>query len=161
MRGDDMAMSTVIIVGAQWGDEGKGKIVDIFTQFADYVVRYQGGANAGHTIIVEGEKTVLHLLPSGILHKGVKCIIGNGVVLDPEVCLEEIALLKGKGIFKDDSQLLISMNAHVVMPYHKLIDKLREEAAGGGKIGTTGRGIGRCGVQADHGPAGWHTGHHV
>lgn len=137
-------MSTVIIVGAQWGDEGKGKIVDVLTPFANYVVRYQGGANAGHTIIIGEEKVVLHLIPSGILHEKVKCVIGNGVVLDPAVCLEEIALLKTKKYLKDDSQLAISLNAHIVMPYHKLIDKLREEASGAGKIGTTGRGIGPC-----------------
>jgi len=133
-----------VIVGTQWGDEGKGKIVDIFTKYADMVVRYQGGANAGHTIVVDGVKTVLHLLPSGILHEGVKCLIGNGVVLDPEVCIEEVNLLKSKGLLKNDSNLVISLNAHVVMPYHKLIDKLREESAGKGKIGTTGRGIGPC-----------------
>lgn len=138
-------MTTLVIVGAQWGDEGKGKIVDIFTPFASYVVRYQGGANAGHTIVVDGVKTVLHLLPSGALHKGVKCVIGNGVVLDPDVCLSEIALLKSNGHLKDDSLFSISLNAHVVMPYHKLIDKLREDAAAGSsKIGTTGRGIGPC-----------------
>ncbi len=137
-------MSTVIIVGAQWGDEGKGKIDDILTPFADYVVRYQGGANAGHTIIIGEEKVVLHLIPSGILRDKVKCVIGNGVVMDPAVCLEEIAFLKSKNYLKDDLQLAISLNAHVVMPYHKLIDKLREEASGAGKIGTTGRGIGPC-----------------
>lgn len=137
-------MATVVIVGAQWGDEGKGKIVDIFTQFADYVVRYQGGANAGHTIIVDDKKTIMHLLPSGIFHENVRCVIGNGVVVDPEVCISEIGLLKSKGYLKDDSQLSISKNAHVVLPYHKLIDKLREEALGGGKLGTTGRGIGPC-----------------
>jgi adenylosuccinate synthase len=137
-------MSTVIIVGAQWGDEGKGKIVDILTPLADYVVRYQGGANAGHTIIIGEDKVVLHLIPSGILHDKVKCVIGNGVVLDPAVCLEEMTFLKSKGYLKDDSQLAISLGAHVVMPYHKLIDKLREEAPGAVKIGTTGRGVGPC-----------------
>ncbi len=137
-------MTTVAIVGAQWGDEGKGKIVDVLTPNASYVVRYQGGANAGHTIVVGEEKIVLHLLPSGVLHKGVRCIIGNGVVIDPETCLAEIASLKEAGYLNDDSQLMISGNAHIVMKYHKTIDRLREEQAGAGKIGTTGRGIGPC-----------------
>ncbi len=137
-------MTTTVIVGAQWGDEGKGRIVDVLTNHAKYVVRFQGGANAGHTIVVDGKKTVLHLLPSGILHENVKCVIGNGVVIDPEVCLAEIALLKSNGYLTDDTQLTLSLGAHVVMPYHKLIDKLREDGAGGSKIGTTGRGIGPC-----------------
>ena len=137
-------MSATVIIGAQWGDEGKGKIVDIFAPMADFVVRYQGGANAGHTIVVDGKKTVLHLLPSGILHKGIKCVIGNGVVVDPETCLSEIDMLKGEGFLQDDSDLFISLGAHVVMPYHKIIDRLREEQAADGKIGTTGRGIGPC-----------------
>lgn len=131
-------MPSIVIVGAQWGDEGKGKVVDVLTRDADFVVRYQGGANAGHTIIIDGKKTVLHLLPSGILRERVKCVIGNGVVIDPEVCLSEIALVK------DDGRLAISNVAHVVLPYHKLIDKLREDAADSEKIGTTGRGIGPC-----------------
>jgi adenylosuccinate synthase len=137
-------MSTVVIVGAQWGDEGKGKIVDLLTPSADFVVRYQGGANAGHTIVVNGCKTVLHLLPSGILRENVTSVIGNGVVIDPEVCLSELTLVKSKGYLKDNSRFVISEHAHVVMPYHKLIDKLREEGAGDNKIGTTVRGIGPC-----------------
>jgi len=135
-------MANVVIVGAQWGDEGKGKVVDIYTEHADDVVRYQGGNNAGHTLVVEGEKLVLHLIPSGILHTGKRCIIGNGVVLDPEVFIREITNLKAKGKFQDDACLLISESLHVIMPYHKRIDIAREAKSGAGKIGTTGRGIG-------------------
>lgn len=134
-------MSNIVIVGAQWGDEGKGKIVDIFTEYADLIVRFQGGNNAGHTIVVNGEKTVLHLIPSGILHSNKKCIIGNGVVVDPEVLLEEIDTLKGKGQF-DDDRLILSEDAHLIMPYHKKIDIAKENIKGKMKIGTTGRGIG-------------------
>ncbi|MCP3175896.1 adenylosuccinate synthase [Desulfuromonas sp. KJ2020] len=135
-------MANVIIVGAQWGDEGKGKVVDIYTEYANDVVRYQGGNNAGHTLVVGDEKTVLHLIPSGILHEGKRCIIGNGVVLDPEVFIREITNLKKKGYLKDDSQLVIDGNVHVIMPYHREIDKAREARSGARKIGTTGRGIG-------------------
>ena len=101
-------MANVVIVGAQWGDEGKGKIVDLLTQYADLVVRFQGGNNAGHTIVLKGEKFVVHLIPSGILYENKKCIIGNGVVLDPAVLIEEIDEIKKRGYFKDDSQLMIS-----------------------------------------------------
>jgi adenylosuccinate synthase len=132
----------VVVVGAQWGDEGKGKIVDLLTRDADVVVRFQGGNNAGHTLVVGGEKTVLHLIPSGILHPGKHCVIGNGVVADPEVLVQEIDRLKAKGAFRDDGQLVVSLDAHVIMPWHKAIDIAREQAAGAGKIGTTGRGIG-------------------
>lgn len=136
-------MANLVVIGIQWGDEGKGKIVDLLTPRVDIVTRFQGGANAGHTLVIGGEKTILHLIPSGVLHRHVKCVIGNGVVLDPEVCLDEIATLKSHGLLKDDSQLIISERAHVVFLYHKLIDKLREEKlAEGRKIGTTGRGIG-------------------
>ncbi len=135
-------MANVVVVGAQWGDEGKGKVVDIYTEFADDVVRYQGGNNAGHTLVVGDEKIVLHLIPSGILHAGKRCIIGNGVVLDPEVFIREITNLKAKGKFQDDSCLLLSESLHVIMPYHKRIDIAREAKSGAGKIGTTGRGIG-------------------
>jgi adenylosuccinate synthase len=135
-------MANVVVVGAQWGDEGKGKFVDLLIQDADVVVRFQGGNNAGHTLVVGGEKTVLHLIPAGILHPGKSCVIGNGVVADPEVLVMEIDRLKGKGGMKDDSQLHISLDAHVIMPWHKAIDIAREAAAGAGKIGTTGRGIG-------------------
>jgi len=137
-------MSNVIVVGAQWGDEGKGKVVDIYTEFADLVVRYQGGANAGHTIVVNDQKFVLHLIPSGILHEGKKCIIGNGVVIDPKALLEEVDILKSQGYLADDSQLVISDRAHIIMPWHKKIDVAGEEMKGDGKIGTTGRGIGPC-----------------
>src|SRR5438874_9590811 len=101
-------MSNVVIVGAQWGDEGKGKVVDLFTSWADVVVRYQGGANAGHTLVVGGVKTVLHLVPSGVLHPGKKCIIGNGVVVDPEALMEEIDVLKSRGLLADPTQLVVS-----------------------------------------------------
>jgi adenylosuccinate synthase len=135
-------MSNVVIVGAQWGDEGKGKIVDLFTSWADVVVRYQGGANAGHTLVVGGVKTVLHLVPSGVLHPGKRCFIGNGVVVDPEALVEEIDFLKGRGLLSDPSQLVVSENAHVILPYHKRIDAGREARSEKNKIGTTGRGIG-------------------
>ena len=134
-------MSNVVIVGAQWGDEGKGKVVDLFTSWADVVVRYQGGANAGHTLVVGGVKTVLHLVPSGVLHPGKKCIIGNGVVVDPEALMEEIDLLRSRALLADPTQLVVSDNAHVILPYHKRIDAGREKQKA---IGTTGRGIGPC-----------------
>jgi adenylosuccinate synthase len=134
-------MSNVVIVGAQWGDEGKGKVVDLFTSWADVVVRYQGGANAGHTLVVGGVKTVLHLVPSGVLHPGKKCIIGNGVVVDPEALMEEIDVLRSRGLLADPTQLTVSENAHVILPYHKRIDAGREKQKA---IGTTGRGIGPC-----------------
>jgi len=135
-------MANLVIIGAQWGDEGKGKVVDIYTEYADDVVRFQGGNNAGHTLVVGDEKVVLHLIPSGILHEGKRCIIGNGVVLDPKVFLQEIEGLKKRGYLKDDSQLLVDGNVHVIMPYHKVIDIARETKSGANKIGTTGRGIG-------------------
>src|SRR5512136_455060 len=135
-------MANVVVVGAQWGDEGKGKIVDRLTEFADVVARYQGGNNAGHTLVVGGEKTVLHLIPAGVLHEGKTCVIGNGVVVDPTVFMMEIDRLKAKGYLSDDSQLVLSLDAHVIMPWHKAVDLARENAMGAGKIGTTGRGIG-------------------
>jgi len=135
-------MANVVIIGAQWGDEGKGKVVDIYTQFADDVVRFQGGNNAGHTLVVGDEKVILHLIPSGILHAGKRCIIGNGVVLDPEVFIREITNLKATGYLQDDSALLLSESLHLIMPYHKRIDLAREAKSGHKKIGTTGRGIG-------------------
>lgn len=135
-------MATIIIVGAQWGDEGKGKIVDLFNDSVDMVVRFQGGNNAGHTLVVKGEKTVLHLIPSGVLNPKVQCVIGNGVVVDPEILLEEMVGLQKRGILKDDWQLKLSDQAHLIMPYHKKLDLLREERKGSKKIGTTGRGIG-------------------
>ena len=137
-------MANVVVVGAQWGDEGKGKVVDIYTEYADDIVRYQGGNNAGHTLVVGSEKIVLHLIPSGILHEGKRCIIGNGVVLDPEVFIKEITKLKESGRIKDDASLLLSESLHIIMPYHKRIDIAREAKSGDKKIGTTGRGIGPC-----------------
>ncbi|MFZ5516397.1 MAG: adenylosuccinate synthase [Candidatus Zhuqueibacterota bacterium] len=134
-------MSVDVIVGAQWGDEGKGKIVDLLSSKADIVARYQGGANAGHSIVIHGKKRVLHLVPSGILHPGTICLIGNGVVIDPIVFLEEIELLQSQGV-QCDGRVFISPMAHVILPYHKLLDKIQEECFGAKQIGTTGRGIG-------------------
>jgi adenylosuccinate synthase len=131
----------IIVVGTQWGDEGKGKIIDLLAKSADVIVRFQGGSNAGHTLVVEGEKFVFHLIPSGILHKGKRCIIGSGVVVDPQVLIEEIDRLKEKGYLQDDAQFLLSEEAHLIFPYHKMIDKGRERIRSG-EIGTTGRGIG-------------------
>ena len=135
-------MANVIVIGAQWGDEGKGKIVDIYTEFADAVVRFQGGSNAGHTVVIGNKKFILHQIPSGILHPKKICIIGNGVVLDLETLLDEINELKSQGFFQNETQLLISEEAHLVFPYHRLIDIGKENKAGSNKIGTTGRGIG-------------------
>lgn len=132
-------MSVSVIVGAQWGDEGKGKIVDMLSEDIDIVARYQGGANAGHTVCIGEKNYVLHLIPSGIFHKHVKCVIGNGVVIDPVALMEEINMVKSFGV-KIDGRLFISHNAHLIMPYHKLLDNIREQGAQ--KIGTTGRGIG-------------------
>ncbi len=137
-------MANVVVVGAQWGDEGKGKVVDIYTEYADEIVRYQGGNNAGHTLVVGDEKVVLHLIPSGVLHEGKRCVIGNGVVLDPEVFIMEVNRLKGAGRLQDDSTLLLSESLHIIMPYHKALDIAREAKSGDKKIGTTGRGIGPC-----------------
>lgn len=133
-------MSTVVIIGSQWGDEGKGKIVDFLTAKCDYVVRFQGGCNAGHTVVVGDEKYILHLIPSGILHKDKKCIIGNGVVLDPSSLIKEIETLRNKGIQINDN-LYISKNCHIIMPYHIAIETESEKKK---KIGTTKKGIGPC-----------------
>ncbi|RHM99087.1 adenylosuccinate synthase [Dielma fastidiosa] len=135
-------MAGYVIVGAQWGDEGKGKIVDVLGEKADYVVRFQGGNNAGHTVVVNGEKSILHLLPSGVLHKNAVCIIGPGVVVDPFVLLEEIDVLEKKGL--PSSHIFVSDRAHLIMPYHIKLDELQEERLAGNKIGTTKRGIGPC-----------------
>ena len=137
-------MSNVVVVGTQWGDEGKGKVVDLLTAKADMVVRFQGGNNAGHTLVVKGEQTICHLIPSGILHEGKKCLIGNGLVVDPEVLLEEINNLTEKGIPVSPERLSLSEKAHIIMPYHRAIDLAREAAKGKAKLGTTGRGIGPC-----------------
>jgi len=135
-------MSTVVAVGAQWGDEGKGKIVDWLGPRADLVARFQGGNNAGHTLVVEGETTILHVVPSGILHDGSINLIGPGVVVDPAILLEEIGALEARGILKDPSRLRVSGRAHVILAWHRALDGARESAAGEGKIGTTKRGIG-------------------
>ncbi len=131
-----------VIVGTQWGDEGKGKIIDILSQDSDYIVRYQGGGNAGHTVVVGDKEYVFHLIPSGILHKNKMCVIGNGVVVDPAGLVDEIKGLKEKGI-DIDGRLKVSLLCHVIFPYHKILDKLRETKRAH-KIGTTGRGIGPC-----------------
>jgi len=135
-------MSNVVVIGSQWGDEGKGKIVDILTAGADIVVRFQGGNNAGHTLVVDGRQTICHLIPSGILHSRKKCLIGNGVVVDPEVLLEEMETLRGRGISIGPENLGLSDKAHIILPYHRALDAAREAAMGDGRIGTTGRGIG-------------------
>ncbi|MBX9929348.1 MAG: adenylosuccinate synthase [Gemmatimonadaceae bacterium] len=136
----DTNTRTIVLVGAQWGDEGKGKLVDVMAERADWVVRYQGGANAGHTVYIGDRKIVLRQIPSGILHPGVRCAIGNGVVLDPESLFEEIDALIADGV-DVEGRLYVSDRAHIVMPYHKLVDK---ESAASKAIGTTGRGIGPC-----------------
>ena len=135
-------MPNVVIVGTQWGDEGKGKVVDLYAENADVIARFQGGNNAGHTLVVKGEKTVLHLIPSGILHDRKICVIGNGVVVDPDILIQEIESLQKRGLYPPDTKLYLSENAHVIMPYHKRIDAAREAQGGTKKIGTTGRGIG-------------------
>ncbi len=138
-------MANVVVIGTQWGDEGKGKVVDLLAESADIVIRFQGGNNAGHTLVINGEQFICHLIPSGILHPDKTCLIGNGVVLDPGVLLDEIKTLKDRGIAVDPGKLLISETAHIIMPYHKLIDHGRERLLkGDAKIGTTGRGIGPC-----------------
>lgn len=135
-------MSALIVVGSQWGDEGKGKLVDAMAAQSDAVVRFQGGANAGHTLIVDGQKTVLHLIPSGVLHSHVRCMIGSGVTMDPFEMVKEIEGLKLGGFLADDKQLSISDGALLVLPFHRQLDKAREAWKTGTKIGTTGRGIG-------------------
>ncbi|RJP71862.1 MAG: adenylosuccinate synthase [Ignavibacteriales bacterium] len=134
-------MSVSILVGSQWGDEGKGKVVDILSEKFEIVARYQGGANAGHTVQIGDKQYILHLIPSGILRENVICVIGNGVVIDPKALLDEIEILEKNNI-KVSGRLFISQNAHLIMPYHKLLDQINE--SGSNKIGTTGRGIGPC-----------------
>ncbi len=131
----------IVVLGVQWGDEGKGKIVDLLTRHVGAVVRFQGGHNAGHTLVVDGQKTILHLIPSGILHSNVKCFIGSGVVLSPTALIQEIGALQGS-VTDIEQRLRISHTCPVIMPYHILLDKLRESAKGKKAIGTTGRGIG-------------------
>ena len=134
-------MANIVVVGAQWGDEGKGKIVDLLTEKFDIVARYQGGHNAGHTVIVKGKKFVLHLIPSGILHSGKVCLIGPGVVLDPKAFLSEVKMLEDEGI-PVRGNLFISNRAHLILPYHRAVEAAAEAARGDRKIGTTSRGIG-------------------
>ena len=138
-------MSSVVIVGSQWGDEGKGKIVDLLTRSADYVVRFQGGNNAGHTLVVNRQQYIFHIIPSGILYEDKKCMIGNGVIIDPAILLQEISSLDDKGLPVTPQRLMISENAHLIMEYHRRLDQVQEAAlAENKKIGTTGRGIGPC-----------------
>jgi adenylosuccinate synthase len=147
-------MPVTVVVGAQWGDEGKGKIVDILSARMDYVVRYQGGANAGHTIRLGDDQYILHLIPSGILHPQTVCIIGNGVVIDPVALIQEIGFLESKGV-SVRGRLYISDRAHIIFPFHKVLDRVKEEHSDEQRIGTTGRGIGpaysdkvnRCGIR--------------
>ena len=147
-------MPNIVVVGTQWGDEGKGKVVDLLTESAQVVARYQGGHNAGHTVITRSKKFILHLIPSGVLRKGKKCIIGNGVVIDPAALIEEITSLRRQGVYVGKN-LFISGKAHVIMPYHMAIEGAGEKKRGSKKIGTTGRGIGptysdkmlRCGIR--------------
>ncbi len=134
-------MANIIIIGTQWGDEGKGKIVDLLADQADIVARFQGGNNAGHTMVVAGEQFISHLVPSGIL-QGKTCLMGNGMVVDPEVVLKEIDYLAERGIATGPDKIRLSERAHLIMPYHKALDHAREAAKGDAKIGTTGRGIG-------------------
>src|ERR1700681_983807 len=133
-------MPAIVLIGAQWGDEGKGKVTDLLGDRVQYVVRYQGGNNAGHTVVIGDEKYALHVLPSGILSPNVTSVIGNGVVIDPKVLFEEIDGLESRGVSCDG--LLISANAHLVMPHHRVLDKVSERFLGNAKIGTTGRGRG-------------------
>jgi adenylosuccinate synthase len=134
-------MSNLVVIGAQWGDEGKGKIVDILARDADVVVRYQGGSNAGHTVINQNGTFIFHLIPSGILYRGTLCVIGNGVVVDPAALIEEMDHLGGQGVHIGKN-FVISQRAHLILPYHKAIDKASEQSKGSRRIGTTGRGIG-------------------
>ncbi len=136
-------MTNTCVIGLQWGDEGKGKIIDILAKDYDIIVRYQGGGNAGHTLIIDDEKFVFHLIPSGILHRDKKCVIGNGIVFDPRLFLDEVEGLSKRNI-NVNGNLFVSDRAHVVFPYHKKLDLLIEKQKGNSMIGTTGRGIGPC-----------------
>ena len=142
LKGLSITMAGLVLLGAQWGDEGKGKVTDYLAEQASTIVRYQGGNNAGHTVVVGDEEFKLRLIPSGILYPGKTCVIGNGVVVDPKVMLGEIAYLQSKGV--DTSKLRVSERAHVIMPYHIAIDTYEEAAKGDKKIGTTKNGIGPC-----------------
>ncbi|MDH4196338.1 MAG: adenylosuccinate synthase, partial [Candidatus Aminicenantes bacterium] len=135
-------MTNLLVLGTQWGDEGKGKVVDLLTPAFPVVARYQGGHNAGHTVYIKGRKVVLHLIPSGILHAETLCVIGNGVVISPEAFFREVADLRALGIEVEPSRLAVSKNAHLIMPYHPIVERIAEEGRGERKIGTTCRGIG-------------------
>jgi adenylosuccinate synthase len=135
-------MSATVVIGTQWGDEGKGKLVDLLAADADMIVRFHGGNNAGHTLVVGGDKTILNLVPAGVLHPGKVCVMGPGMVVDPEVLIREIDALKARGFLADDRWLRIAEQAHLIMPYHRAIDHARERLREAGAIGTTGRGIG-------------------
>ena len=135
-------MANLLVLGTQWGDEGKGKIVDLLTPAFDVVARYQGGHNAGHTVYVNGRKIVLHLIPSGILHPGKMCVIGNGLVVSPQAFFREIEDLLAGGAAADADRIVVSDKAHLIMPYHPVVERISEEARGAKKIGTTCRGIG-------------------
>jgi adenylosuccinate synthase len=138
-------MSSVVVVGTQWGDEGKGKIVDLLTRYADFVVRFQGGNNAGHTLVVDGKQFIFHIIPSGILYSDKTCMIGNGVIIDPGVLIREMEQLGDQGLSVSPERLVISERAHLIMPYHASLDQAREASlSNSNKIGTTGRGIGPC-----------------
>lgn len=138
-------MSSVVVIGSQWGDEGKGKIVDLLTRYADCIVRFQGGNNAGHTLVVNGKKYIFHIIPSGILYRDKQCMIGNGVIIDPQILLTEIAKLAEQGVQVTPERLMISENAHLIVDYHRRLDQAQEAARSSEKrIGTTGRGIGPC-----------------
>ncbi|MDR2488124.1 MAG: adenylosuccinate synthase [Desulfovibrio sp.] len=137
-------MSNIVIIGAQWGDEGKGKVVDLLSSGISAIVRFQGGNNAGHTVIAGGKKYILKLIPSGILHEGKICLIGNGVVVDPSALCSEMDDVAGQGIAITPDRLKLSRKAHLIMPYHRLLDQAREQSKDADKIGTTGRGIGPC-----------------
>lgn len=137
-----MTIANTVVVGLQWGDEGKGKVVDRLAAHSAYVVRFQGGNNAGHTLVVDGEKIVLHVIPSGILHPSTRCVVGNGVVVDPEVMVAELDQLEARGRTVGAAQLAISRDAHVIMPWHRVLDACREDARGEDLIGTTRKGIG-------------------
>jgi adenylosuccinate synthase len=134
-------MANIVVVGAQWGDEGKGKVTDVLTPHVDAVVRYQGGNNAGHTVVVGREKYVLHSIPSGILHPNCRCVVGCGVVVDPGSLIEEMEALVRRGVTLDGN-LFISKNAHLIMPYHPALDRASEAKLGARRIGTTGKGVG-------------------
>jgi adenylosuccinate synthase len=133
-------MPVVVVVGAQWGDEGKGKVVDLLTENAQVVARWGGGSNAGHTIVVDGTKYVTHLIPSGVLRPDVTCVLGEGMVIDPKTLVEEIRAFRAQGLLKHDADLIVSGRAHLTFPHHRTMDRLRESRPGA--IGTTQRGIG-------------------